>query len=566
MMTTMVMTMTMAPPTTTPMMTVGMALRKKLQPRKAGHPHRQALRSPRSPLTCLPPLHALSTLLDPSQIPWRPTPRRPSKCVSSQPLGRLPRPLAAPPSPATCALSHHTPERRRSTYGTTAGMPRSVMAVCEEGLACAHFWSVQYKLEKGVANLPPSPAATGDNLAAVVYAQQHQISRLMDMVEAQSRQISALQSTISRSETTVITKVDGMLAKHFSIQQHNDKTTRDECQRVEKEKHRRLLEAITSSLHKAIGERISSTIREEVSASLAERVSTDIAATIETSVADKVSTGLSTGFNAMNSVIQGFVPNLVSSDPVTSAISTKVSQAMQKSMRESFTQAFQQSLLPALDTSLRSAFAQVDAAFSKGTSEYVEAVTKAQAAVDENAKNMKTLVQRQNEMQRELKALRKSLDDGSIASSGSVPPSPGALPAPSQAPTTQSIVDAALRSKDYSTAFSKALSAADLPLVMRVCRKVEPAQLFGQDPLPLSQATILSLIQQLATRLKEDTTLKLTYLQECVLAVSATDPAIQAFVGPIFGRLTETLSNLVSDPNTTPANAKQAKLVLRLLN
>lgn len=56
---------------------------------------------------------------------------------------------------------------------------------------------------------------------------------------------------------------------------------------------------------------------------------------------------------------------------------------------------------------------------------------------------------------------------------------------------------------------SQALTAADLNLVLYVCETVDPGQVFGQPPCPLSQPVLLSLIQQLASDLGTKTDLKL---------------------------------------------------------
>lgn len=66
---------------------------------------------------------------------------------------------------------------------------------------------------------------------------------------------------------------------------------------------------------------------------------------------------------------------------------------------------------------------------------------------------------------------------------------------------------------------AQALTAADLNLVLYVCETVDPAQVFGQPPCPLSQPVLLSLIQQLASDLGTRTDLKL----RCVGAVGPGD-------------------------------------------
>lgn len=57
-------------------------------------------------------------------------------------------------------------------------------------------------------------------------------------------------------------------------------------------------------------------------------------------------------------------------------------------------------------------------------------------------------------------------------------------------------------------AFQQALSASDLSLVVYVCEKVNPYDVFKKDNTGLSQPVILSLIQQLGADLTKNTELK----------------------------------------------------------
>lgn len=51
---------------------------------------------------------------------------------------------------------------------------------------------------------------------------------------------------------------------------------------------------------------------------------------------------------------------------------------------------------------------------------------------------------------------------------------------------------------DINTAFQQALSASDLPLVIYICEKLNPQIVFYENPCPLQQHVLLSLIQQLS--------------------------------------------------------------------
>lgn len=59
-----------------------------------------------------------------------------------------------------------------------------------------------------------------------------------------------------------------------------------------------------------------------------------------------------------------------------------------------------------------------------------------------------------------------------------------------------------------NAAFQQALSASDLNLLVKLCERVNPQQVFSQTPCPLQQPVLLSLIQQLSADLTTQTELK----------------------------------------------------------
>ena len=53
----------------------------------------------------------------------------------------------------------------------------------------------------------------------------------------------------------------------------------------------------------------------------------------------------------------------------------------------------------------------------------------------------------------------------------------------------------------YEDAFGKVLDMSDVDRVTWLCQQLDPAQLLSQEPLPLSQSILLSLMQQLGSQL-----------------------------------------------------------------
>ena len=73
-------------------------------------------------------------------------------------------------------------------------------------------------------------------------------------------------------------------------------------------------------------------------------------------------------------------------------------------------------------------------------------------------------------------------------------------------------MDAWLRAEQFGKAFDLALTRSDLPLVMYICKQINPEELFDQQPPPVSQAILLSLVHHLAADFNEDLDLKLKWV------------------------------------------------------
>ncbi len=55
----------------------------------------------------------------------------------------------------------------------------------------------------------------------------------------------------------------------------------------------------------------------------------------------------------------------------------------------------------------------------------------------------------------------------------------------------------------YEEAFGRVLDMADVNRVTWLCQQLDAAQLLNQEPLPLSQSVLLSLMQQLGSDLSK---------------------------------------------------------------
>uniref|UniRef100_A0A670ZTY8 Enhancer of mRNA-decapping protein 4 n=1 Tax=Pseudonaja textilis TaxID=8673 RepID=A0A670ZTY8_PSETE len=122
-----------------------------------------------------------------------------------------------------------------------------------------------------------------------------------------------------------------------------------------------------------------------------------------------------------------------------------------------------------------------------------------------------------------------------------------------------------LQQGHLNQAFQQALTAADLNLVLYVCETVDPQQVFGQDPCPLSQPVLLSLIQQLSSDLGSQTELKLNYLEEAVMHLDHSDPITRDHMGSVMNQVRQKLFQFlqVEPHNNVSKPARRLMIMLQ---
>jgi len=106
-------------------------------------------------------------------------------------------------------------------------------------------------------------------------------------------------------------------------------------------------------------------------------------------------------------------------------------------------------------------------------------------------------------------------------------------------------------------------------VVVWLCTQVEGQnpRLLGQNPTPLRQHVLLSLIQQLGFDLSKDTLQKLTWLIDAVLVLNPKDPDVARHVPVVLAQLLHNLEDLYpSFSVSTNPGSTSFKLLLRLVN
>ncbi|GKD29916.1 hypothetical protein Tco_1240694 [Tanacetum coccineum] len=117
----------------------------------------------------------------------------------------------------------------------------------------------------------------------------------------------------------------------------------------------------------------------------------------------------------------------------------------------------------------------------------------------------------------------------------------------------------------YEEAFTAALQRSDVWIVSWLCSQVDLQGLLTSNPLPLSQGVLLSLLQQLACDIGNDTSKKLAWMMDVVVAIKPSDNMIAMHVRPIFEQVKSILNHQESIPTTSVAERSSIKIVMKLI-
>jgi len=97
---------------------------------------------------------------------------------------------------------------------------------------------------------------------------------------------------------------------------------------------------------------------------------------------------------------------------------------------------------------------------------------------------------------------------------------------------------------------------------MWILNQIDSRSIFLANPFPLSQAVLLSLIQQLGFDLSKDTLTKLSWLRDAMLMLDPHDKVIEGYVQAV---LTELLKNLEENYHQYSDTSNQASPLFKLL-
>ncbi|XP_026271713.1 enhancer of mRNA-decapping protein 4 isoform X1 [Frankliniella occidentalis] len=494
-------------------------------------------------------------------------PEDPSIIKAETSLGTVPTgeaiPLILPSNPCGLLPLALTTSLQASTIATTTSALQAVVAAAQE---------------------KPPVMVTAEQLEK----QQTQWSRvdlLLETLQQQQVEIKSLRQELgslrlaqtTSSEPVIADKIQALLLSQqkqleMSIQNAIQNALQNSVQNLlrardqqENQRQEALMSVISQTVSNIITSQLPTLISQEIQSEVVPIVRSNVQQ-MKQQVATEVATKLAATDQLMKDNLAKLVTNKSFMDMLNQSLLIMAQPTLQSLYKESFG-----TLVPTMEKVTQSMFHQINNSFSKGTQEYMQYVDgtvekqrrqydRAHEMLQSVAESMQTSHEQQtlllkstldNNLQKLqtslLDKLNKTVSDtvkGNLAQGfkqqkavieESVLTSLNAVRSRAVSPA-QSVSDYAsmerrvlnfIQERDYNSAFQQALSASSIALVLAVCERVDPQEVFSSQPFPLKQNVLLSLIQQLSVDLNDHTELKRRYLEEAVMSLDPNDSDVR---------------------------------------
>ncbi|KAM9607423.1 enhancer of mRNA-decapping protein 4 isoform 3-T3 [Trichechus inunguis] len=445
-----------------------------------------------------------------------------------------------------------------------------------------------------------------DDWPTIIWQQQRELAELR---HCQEELLQRLCTQLEGLQSTVTGHVERALETRHEQEQRRLERALAEGQQRGGQLQEQLTQQLSQALSSAVAGRLERSIRDEIKKTVPPCVSRSLEP-----VAGQLSSSVATKLTAVEGTMKENISKLLKSKNLTDAIARAAADTLQGPMQAAYREAFQSVVLPAFEKSCQAMFQQINDSFRLGTQEYLQQleshmksrkareqearepvlaqlrglVSTLQGATEQMAATVSSSVRA--EVQHQLHVAVSSLQESILAQVQRIVKGEVSVALKEQQAAVTSSIMQAMRSAagtpvpaahldcqaqqahilqllqqgHLNQAFQQALTAADLNLVLYVCETVDPAQVFGQPPCPLSQPVLLSLIQQLASDLGTRTDLKLSYLEEAVMHLDHSDPITRDHMGSVMAQVRQKLFQfLQAEPhNSLGKAARRLSLML----
>ncbi|XP_019425677.1 PREDICTED: enhancer of mRNA-decapping protein 4-like isoform X1 [Lupinus angustifolius] len=430
-----------------------------------------------------------------------------------------------------------------------------------------------------------SSLLSAENASPQMLAMQESLNQLLSMQKEMQKQLTMmvavpvtkegrrLEASLGRSmDKAVKANTDALWAR---IQEENAKTEKFLRDRIQN-----ITGLISNFINKDLPAMLEKTVKKEM-ASVGSAVVRSMSPAVEKIISSTIVESFQqrgVGDKAVNQLDKSVTSKLEATvaRQIQAQFQTTGKQVLQDALKSSF----ETSVVPAFEMSCKAMFDQVNATFQNGMAEHSSAVqqrvesghTSLAMTLRDSINSVSSVTQTLNrevvEGQRKLLALAAARPN-----SGTLNPLTIQL---NSGPLLHEKVDVPLdptqelsrlvSERKYEEAFTAALQRSDVSIVSWLCSQVDLHGLLSMVPLPLSQGVVLSLLQQLACDISNDTPRKTAWMTDVAAAINPSDPMITLHVRPIFEQVYQILNHQRSLPTMTGADLSSIRLLLHVIN
>ncbi|TRY86657.1 hypothetical protein DNTS_005009 [Danionella cerebrum] len=439
---------------------------------------------------------------------------------------------------------------------------------------------------------------------------------LLQMLRSQQREIAELRQNQLDLLQRVTGHMDGIQSsimahiEHALLAHQEQEHRRMERILLENQSRNQLLQdQMCQTLNNSLCNRLDKVLREEMKKTVPQSISKSLEP-----MTGQMSSTIAAKLTAVEGTLKENVTKVVKSKNTTDAIGRAAAEAMQGPIQAAYKETFQSIVLPVFERGCQSMFQQINDSFKQGTNDYIQQLethVKNRKQREQEARDpvigqlqqmIDTLQNSQDQLattvtasvrsdvQHQLHMIVGNLQDSILTQVQRIVKGEVSLAMKEQQAAVTSSIMQAMRSAagtpvpsshlDYQAqqasilqllqqgqlneAFQQALSAADLNLVLYVCETIDSQQVFSQQPCPLHQAVLLSLIQQLSTNLSTRTELKISYLDDAVMNLDHGDPVTRDHMSAVLTQVRQKLFLFLQQDPHSPLNKRARRLMMML--
>uniref|UniRef100_A0A0A9WX41 Enhancer of mRNA-decapping protein 4 n=1 Tax=Lygus hesperus TaxID=30085 RepID=A0A0A9WX41_LYGHE len=478
---------------------------------------------------------------------------------SSTPPPQAPEPQELPPPPVV-----NQPDSSFTPGGAFISGGSSPSREVQEILSSPCFYSKPTSTtclqETGVQEVSDEKVKS---LEANIISLKADVAGLIDLAAQQAQELKTLREEIKRTETIKINEaIDLAVTKAVTAALSSQQQLKISCSVDPDKVANRVSSSLNKDVTQALNRAVAHQFKEDVKPVLTHAVD-QMKTMIHTEVSHKLNLTDQALKENLGKVLRS--KNMV--DTLCHSLNSTASSALEEVYKDSSTKV----LLPMFEKAATSMFQQINHTFTEGlqecrkemesyamksnersnmeiaavqnAAEHMGIVSKKfSAAVDKEIKRLtySRLDETMAEMGRNLNKL--SLNNGSIRS-GSVTPAGHLV----DSVVLQSQITQLISQGQVNVAFQQALSASDLNLVLYVCEKVGPQQVFnGSGGCLLQQHVLLSLIQQLSADMSHHTETNQKYLDEAIMCLDPSNNNTREYMPVVLNSLAKQLQHYIA--------------------